>query len=79
MWLRMIPTGLVSGLPTTVSPDRCLVMRSNALGIISFLCFVLGSNSSEGLEFEKIVARGGVAIKATGPSDAVMLRNCGPY
>jgi len=76
MWLRMIPTGHVSGLLTTVSPGRCLVMR-NALGIISFLCCVLGGNSSEGLEFEKIVTRGGVAIKATGPirsGDAEKLR-----
>jgi uncharacterized protein YecT (DUF1311 family) len=49
-----------------------------ALYLISFLCFLLSSNSaSEGMEFEKLVAYGGVAIKATGPirsGDAQKLR-----
>jgi hypothetical protein len=36
--------------------------------IISFLCFVFGCNSSsKGMEFEKLVAHAGIAIKATGP------------
>ena len=46
-------------------PELCY---TGFMGFATFLCFVLGcSGSSKAMEFEKLVARAGIAIKATGP------------